>query len=289
MGSRKVSACGSLCALIMFLSACGAPGKKVESEASEGGPGVTDFVSLYQGNCAGCHGDYGRKGPARILNDALYLSILPKQTLKNILVYGRPGTQMPPWAESQGGPLTDKQIDILVDGMYSNWGKGMTAPANAPAYVSSAVGDPTHGKKLFMRGCFMCHAKGMNPGPITTPEYLQLASNQMLRTSIIVGRSDLGMPSYKSLNMGKPLADQDVTDLVAYLNSFRTLPAPGEMNERAGEISSATGPHENESSDGKTGVVTKGNEGSGTGPGSPTQREGEPSKIHGSSSQRGVK
>ncbi len=46
-------------------------------------------------------------------------------------------------------------------------------------------------------------------------------TNQNLRTSIIVGRLDLGMPNYRFLNAGHALSDQDVSDLVAYLASLR--------------------------------------------------------------------
>ena len=58
-------------------------------------------------------------------------------------------------------------------------------------------------------------------GAVTDPSYLTLSSNQNLRTSIIVGRLDLGMPNYRALNAGHPLNDQDVSDLVAYLVSLR--------------------------------------------------------------------
>lgn len=274
----------------LFLLGCEPPGKPAAHPAqAENREDISDFKTLYQSNCSGCHGDSGQQGPARILNDALYLSIMPRQELENVIRNGRPGTQMPSWSRKQGGPLTDKQIEILVDSIYSDWGKGMQAPANAPAYAGTAAGDAGHGKQLFLRDCFMCHAKGMNPGPITTSDYLQLASNQMLRTSIIVGRPDLGMPSYQFLNMGRPLSNQDVTDLVAYLNSQRMIPAPEELSARAGETASGTGAHENENGNGQQGPIVKGNEGSGFGPGSPTQHSHEGNKGKGSESERGIK
>jgi hypothetical protein len=101
------------------------------------------------------------------------------------------------------------------------------------------------------------------------------------------------MPNYEILNAGRPLSDQDVTDLVAYVASFR--PADVDKNigrvgpsTNAGEQASATGPHENENGPGTSGQMTKGNEGSGTGPGSPHQQKGEGNKTHGGS-QRGGK
>jgi hypothetical protein len=32
-----------------------------------------------------------------------------------------------------------------------------------------------------------------------------------------VGRPDLGMPDYRMLNLGHPLSEQDIADLVTYL------------------------------------------------------------------------
>lgn len=284
MRARHIAACAVLCAATLSTFACAPSGRPANGVAETENPAsITDFKTLFQSNCSGCHGDDGQKGPARILNNALYLSVLPRQELENVIRYGRPGTQMPAWAKSQGGPLTNHQVDILVNGIYSNWGKGMPAPKDAPAYADNGAGDPGHGKQLFLMNCFMCHAKGMNPGPINTPNFLQLASNQMIRTSIIVGRPDLGMPSYQFLNRGKPLSNQDVTDLVAYLNSLRTSPAPGQPTN------GGVNQHTNENGTGQQGQTVKGNEGSGNGPGSPGQRKQEGNKGAGSNSQRGIK
>ena len=79
------------------------------------------------------------------------------------------------------------------------------------------MGDSARGKKLFLRDCFACHAKGGLAGPLNDPAYLSLTTRQNLRTSIVVGRPDLGMPDYRVLNLGRPLSEQDIADLVTYL------------------------------------------------------------------------
>jgi hypothetical protein len=111
---------------------------------------------------------------------------------------------------------------------------------------------------------------------VTDPAFLQLVSDQVLRTSIIQGRPDLGMPDYRTLNAGRALSDQNVSDLVGYLASLRPEPP----NESAHVVENGTG---------QAGRMTKGNEGSGNGPGSPRQQQNEGNKGKGSSSQRGVK
>jgi cytochrome c553 len=164
-----------------------------------------------------------------------------------------------------------------VDGIEKNWAKpGQFQGVTLPSYSGNGeTGDPVHGKKLFGRACFMCHGPGAPIGSITDPTFLQLVSNQLLRTSIIEGRADLGMPDYRTVNLGHALSDQDITDLVAYLASLR----PTAPNVQA--------MHTYESGSGQSGSITKGNEGSGNGPGSPQQKQNEGNKGKGSSSQGG--
>lgn len=107
----------------------------------------------------------------------------------------------------------------------------------------------------------MCHGKGAKIGPVTDPSYLALVSDQNLRTSIIVGRPDFGMPDWRFVNLGHALSDQDILDIVAYLISLRPEGAK-------------TSAHVVESGSGQTGQRTSGNEGSGNGPGSPENQPG---------------
>ena len=83
-------------------------------------------------NCAGCHGSEGVGGqaPPYTLTDAdgefvatvtwrapalnTVLLRFSEDELREILVYGRPGTPMPAWGTEGGGPLTTQQIDELI-------------------------------------------------------------------------------------------------------------------------------------------------------------------------------
>jgi cytochrome c oxidase cbb3-type subunit III len=208
---------------ILILTSCDPPGKPAPQEKSS--QDITDFTTLYTKNCAGCHGLDGKNGPVRILNDPLYLAVIPRQELQATIANGRPGTAMPAWLRSKGGPLTEKQVTALVDGIETHWAKPVDAhAAPLPPYSeANENGDVGRGKKLFVRDCFMCHGPGALIGSVTDPNYLELSSNQNLRTSIIVGRPDLGMPDYRNLNLGRALSDQDITDLTAYLSSVRPV------------------------------------------------------------------
>lgn len=225
MRSNRLLTCAVPLLLLFSAGACEPPGKpKPEPPSSQD---IVDFNVLYSENCAGCHGANGRNGPARPLNNALYLSVIPRDTLGSVIANGRPGTAMPAWARSQGGPLTDKQIAALADGMERNWAKPDSFQnLKLPSYSASVEsGDANRGKKSFVRDCYVCHGQPAI-GSVTDPAFLELVSDQMLRTSIIEGRPDLGMPDYRNLNAGHALSDQDISDLVAYLVSMR----PSEAN-----------------------------------------------------------
>ena len=251
-GRRYNSLWASVLVSSLLFAGCGKPTERPVLPKD-----ITDFTVLFSQNCSGCHGMDGKNGPARQLNDPLYLAVIPKERLQQTIENGVPGTAMPAWARSQGGPLYPKQVSALVDGIESNWAKPVSLNGAAvPSYSGEgAAGNATHGKQMFLRSCFLCHGKGAKVGPVTDPSYLALVSNQNLRTSVIVGRPDLGMPDWRFLNLGHALTDQDIADIVAYLVSLRPQGAQ-------------TGARVVDSGSGQSGERTTGNEGSGNGPGS---------------------
>lgn len=240
----------------------------------------TDFATLYRDNCSGCHGAEGKHGPGRQLNDSLYLALIPKEELRHTIENGRPGTAMPAFSTAQGGPLSPAQVDALVGGIRQNWARPVDFHGvTPPPYLPGSAGDSMNGKGLFARSCAPCHGPHARVGLVNTPDYLNLVSDQWLRSSILAGRSDLGMPDWRHLKAGRPLTDNDVADLTAYLVSFR----PSNSNLFGGT---------NRTQDSGTGDVggspmTKGNEGSGNGPGSPNRTSQEGNQTGGSSSTSG--
>jgi cytochrome c oxidase cbb3-type subunit III len=227
---RRTAVLLTLTVALLLSGACDPPGKPAAEEAQAiDREKILDFRELYESNCAGCHGTDGKSGAARTLNQPLYLTILPKDALRQIIHNGRPGTSMPAWAKSQGGPLTDQQVDALVDGIYQNWAKPENFKnATLLTYTAgAATGDVANGKRVFLKKCFACHAKGAAVGPVTEPSYLSLVSDQYLRSAILAGRPDFGMPDYR----GFALTEQDVTDLSAYLESMRPPGAQKQMQD----------------------------------------------------------
>ena len=84
---------------------------------------VLEFGTLYAENCAGCHGAEGRGGAAIALADPVYLAIADDAAMRKVIANGVRGTAMPAFAESAGGMLTDKQIDVITREIRSRWSR----------------------------------------------------------------------------------------------------------------------------------------------------------------------
>jgi cytochrome c oxidase cbb3-type subunit 3/ubiquinol-cytochrome c reductase cytochrome c subunit len=66
------------------------------------------------------------------------------------------------------------------------------------------------------------------------PSYLALVSDQYLRTTVIAGRADLGMPDWRGYNSGRPLAPGEISDVVSWLVAQRR-PVPGRPAARVSD------------------------------------------------------
>lgn len=162
--------------------------------------GAALFAPTAEGgyNCAGCHGAEGVGGAAPFtLTDAdnefvatvnwqapaldTVLLRYSEDEVRDVLVYGRPGTPMPAWGEAGGGPLTTQQIDELIAYIASIQISSDEAKAEAEGQLRKELGlgegatidytDPAVGEALFNLGisdgfaggaysCARCHTKG---------------------------------------------------------------------------------------------------------------------------------
>ncbi len=215
----------------LALAGCDAlPGKPRIADHERLPSEVVAFAALYRGNCAGCHGADGRLGGSRPLNDPLYLALVPRDRLRDVIARGVPGTAQPAFAAAAGGTLTDVQVDALVDGLGKTWGRADASRGlDLPPYAAPA-GDPERGKAVYAGACASCHGADGKGGPkggaVADPSYLALVSDQYLRTTVIAGRVDLGMPDWRGYVQGQPLTAQQIGDVVAWLISERR-PVPG--------------------------------------------------------------
>jgi cytochrome c oxidase cbb3-type subunit 3/ubiquinol-cytochrome c reductase cytochrome c subunit len=212
------------------------------------------FAVLYKNNCSGCHGDGGSNGAALPLDNPVYLTWAGREHLIQIVANGVPQSAMLAFGRSGGGLLTDEQVEHIVDGMIAQWGKpDILNNTNAPAYAPTSKGDAAQGKAAFQTYCARCHGadgQGAAPdeasvtpfaagskqvgaiGSIVDPTYLALITDQGLRDIVVSGLPGEGMPDWREDATGKPMTDQNVTDIVAWLASQRVR-FPGQPFSRS--------------------------------------------------------
>jgi len=190
---------------------------------------ITDFEQLYGRSCAGCHGREGSRGPARPLRDPLYLKLAGADVLRRSIAEGVSGTAMSPFLESEGGSLSEAQVDALAQGLLASWGDDAALAGVAlPPYSASdslaaghAAGDARRGAQAYRAFCAECHGDdgrgGKHGGSIVDGSYLGLVSDQALRSAVIAGRTDLGMPDYRGEQARHPMTPQQISDVVAWL------------------------------------------------------------------------
>ena len=123
--------------------------------------------------------------------------------------------------------------------MITEWGKPharLERPA-PPAYAATLTGDAARGEQAFNTFCASCHGAGGTgkgqTGPIVDPAYLALVNDQYLRSNILAGKPESGMPDWSSAYglaaRSRVMTDAEVTDIVAWIASHRVAPRPASL------------------------------------------------------------
>jgi cytochrome c oxidase cbb3-type subunit 3/ubiquinol-cytochrome c reductase cytochrome c subunit len=117
--------------------------------------------------------------------------------------------------------------------MLQRWSHPSPSPeVPLPPYAAETTvthdahaGDPEQGLRVYAEACARCHGAdgrgGAKGGSVVDAAYLALVSDQALRTAVIAGRTDLGMPDWRSDIPGQPLTAQHISAVVAWLVSHR--------------------------------------------------------------------
>lgn len=176
---------------------------------------------LYAKYCALCHGknregyvaDYAPSLRSHALMAATQLPRSNYNYLRHTIAYGRAGTAMAPYAKSQGGPMDEDDIDLLIQWLHEQ--SGVKKPVELAA--DPVAGDAALGKTLYAKHCAACHGtngEGISAPALGNPMLLATASDAFLRYTISGGRDSTPMPAFKD-----SLSKTAINALTTYLRS----------------------------------------------------------------------
>jgi cytochrome c oxidase cbb3-type subunit 3 len=230
---------------VPLLTGCDMPGRPHAGPEVPRPEAVTSFDTLYGENCAGCHGKNGDNGAATNLANPEYQGLIDDVSMRDVIVNGKRGSLMPGFSVRSGGPLTEGQIEAIVQGMRARWKKenpfGGETP---PPYKSSRAGDASRGLAVYAAACGRCHGDTAqhpgNAGSILDGSFLALINEQTIRTTIIAGRPDIGEPDWRNHIPGRPMTDDEITDVSAWLIAQRPT-TPGQPYPNANPTSQLRG------------------------------------------------
>ena len=120
---------------------------------------------------------------------------------------------MAAYGKSQGGPLEDVDIDLLLQWLYEL--SGVEKPIELS--TESIEGDVALGKKLYATNCASCHGmkgEGISAPALGKPMLLATASDAFLRYAISEGRDSTPMIGFK-----ETLSKKEMDALTAFLRS----------------------------------------------------------------------
>jgi ubiquinol-cytochrome c reductase cytochrome c subunit len=202
------------------------PARVAADEARDKSQSVDEGRSLFVAYCSVCHGKQGEGVDGPPLNDKQFLAETSDQTIFSLIGSGVPGSEMPAWDQSYGGPFTDQQVRQLV-AFIRNW-----EPTAPDRRAEALKGDPAQGLVIFDSTCFICHGEhGQGTdraSALDDPSRLAQFDDEWYTNTIAQGRPAQGMPTW-----GTVLSPQQIRDLVALLRAWQrgetvNLPGPGE-------------------------------------------------------------
>ena len=117
--------------------------------------------SLYESNCAVCHGAKGEKMPTVDLSSAEFIEGIGREGISRAIREGKGG--MPAFSKPAGGPLSDEEIAAILEYLRSKVGLGPPTPAPIPPEIPHGLEGMTE--------CLKCHGlEGIKPVPVDHAE-----------------------------------------------------------------------------------------------------------------------
>lgn len=214
---------GRIISLLILVSLLGVLG----AAAQEGGDPERGGV-LFVENCAVCHGVDGRGRAGATLQS--FSGINVDAAVRETVLSGVPGSQMPAWGRIQGGPLSEQDVDDIVAyiiGIFDGTEPIQPLPEYIPPVIppiANVVGDPSQGAVVYQANCVMCHGdQGQGRFGVALAQSWPGNQPQLyIRQVVADGVDGATMPAFAAA-AGGPLDEQEIADVSAYLLSFTPL------------------------------------------------------------------
>jgi len=221
-------------------------------ESTKGTP-VEAGQNLYAQYCSSCHGDFGEGGPNPTrqgdiiapISSAEFLKTRDDFTLNSIISQGQPNFGMSPFGTSNGGPLSDEEIDSIVTYLRSWESK---PPVELPPEIATASPSLST-ESIFADLCAQCHGPngegGVGPS-LSNQKFQDSNTDQQIFDSI-----NKGHPSTAMIAWGDILTADQIQKLVEKIRTFRevtskatptTAPTPSGPTPTSPSVPSPTGP-----------------------------------------------
>lgn len=198
---------------------------------------------LYVQNCAMCHGLDGQGRIGASLDAFPGISI--DSTLRQTISEGIGGSVMPAWVQSEGGPLTQDEVDDIVAYITQSFG-GTEPIAPAPTYVAPEIpplpdveGDPSQGSVVYQVNCIVCHGdRGQGRfGKALAQSWPANQPEVFIRQVVREGISGTVMPAWAQ-DLGGPLSEGDIDNVTAFVLTLEPVSvAPTPIPPEEGPLS----------------------------------------------------
>lgn len=184
---------------------------KLDSVASNNAAG------MYQKYCAICHGKdregYAADHAPSLRSHSLMATSKTSNFLRYTVQFGRSGTAMAGYLDTQGGPMEFIDIELLLQWLYD------TSGTEAPIEVSRepVLGDVALGATIYSKNCAVCHGskgEGISAPALGNPMLLATATDGFLKYAISEGRDGTLMKSFKD-----SLSEKEINGVTAFLRS----------------------------------------------------------------------
>ncbi|MBI4201287.1 MAG: c-type cytochrome, partial [Chloroflexi bacterium] len=196
---------------------------------------------MFLRNCTGCHRETGDGVPGVRLLSKEFLARETDEVVLQTITRGN-AKGMPAWGVEAGGPLTQAQIQSILDFLKST---AVSEAVSAPgANQGPLTAEPTptvsvpmsqqaidRGREIFLKGtCTTCHGETRDKIPtckLAEADFLRSQGDATLINSITFGKG--AMPAW-GLVKGGPLSPDDVQAVVAFLKNAAGLGAVEETS-----------------------------------------------------------